>query len=102
MIRATTGNDLESKLRTWLAMRPNIVSLLEPEWTLRPVIITSQAAESLVGIELGACHRHGVSVLAAEQLAPLAESPPDLQTFAALIAMDVPQPAIPPGRRFGF
>ena len=100
MISATTGNDLESKLRTWLAMRPSIVSLLEPEWTLRPVIITSQLTESLVGIELGACQRHGVLVLAAEQLAPLAELPPDLQTFAALIAMDVPQHAIPPGRRF--
>jgi hypothetical protein len=100
MISATTGNDLASKLRTWLAIRPNIVPLLEPEWTLRPVIITSQSAESLVEMELATCQRHGVLVLAAEQLAPLAELPPDLQTFVALIAMDVPQRAIPQGRRF--
>lgn len=102
VISATTGNDLASKLRMWLAMRPNIGAVLEPEWALRPVVITSQPAESLVASELSACHRHDMLVLAAEQLAPLAESPPDLQTFAVLLGMDVPQPLPPAPTRFGF
>jgi hypothetical protein len=101
VISATTGNDLASKLRTWLAMRPIIGPSLEPEWRLRPVIITTQPAQSLVVSELADCGRHDVLVLAAEQLTPLAEAPPDLQTFADLVAMDVPRPDPPSGRRFG-
>ncbi len=63
---------------------------------------TSQPAESLAGIELGACHRHGVLVMAAEQLAPLPELTPIFRPSQPLIAKDVPQPAILPGRRVGF
>jgi len=101
VISATTGNDLAGKLRTWLSMRPNIAPPLEAEWTIRPVIITTQPAESLVASELADCQRHDVLVLAAEQLTPLAETPPDVRTFAALVALDVPRPDPRPGRRFG-
>jgi hypothetical protein len=82
-------------------MRPNIAPALEAEWTIRPVIITTQPAQSLVASELADCQRHDVLVLAAEQLTPLAEVPPDIQTFAAVVAMDVPRPDPSGGRRFG-
>lgn len=101
VISATTGNDLAAKLRTWLGMLPHVAPALEPEWTLRPVIITTQPASSLVASELADCQRHDVLVLAAEQLTPLAEVPPDLQTFATLIGRDVPAPDPPARGRFG-
>jgi hypothetical protein len=79
VISATTGNDIAEKLRTWLSMKPLLGQALAPEWALRPIIITSQPADTLMAEDLTACHRQGVLVLAAEQLLPLKESPPDLQ-----------------------
>ncbi|MDQ6771891.1 MAG: hypothetical protein M3024_02705, partial [Candidatus Dormibacteraeota bacterium] len=90
VISATTGNDIVEKLRTWLAMEPSIREALEPEWIIRPVILTSQPCSSFVDEDLTACYRRRVLVLGAEQLAPLKESPPDLQTFAQTIALDPP------------
>jgi hypothetical protein len=89
-ISATTGNDLMAKLRTWVDTEPIIAADLEPEWTLRPVIITTQPTASLIQEDLDACTRRRVLVLAAENLAPLRESPPDLQTFSKLLAEPAP------------
>ena len=52
VVSGTIGNDIIEKLRTWLAMEPLIVQDLLPEWTPRPVIITSQSRSTLITEEL--------------------------------------------------
>ena len=95
VISATTGNDIEEKLRTWLSVAPLVANGLAPEWSIRPVIITSQPSETLIGESLRSCYLRGVLVLASEQLAPLKEAPPDLEMFGRLLAQDAPDLTTP-------
>jgi len=87
-ISATIGNDISAKLRTWLAVKTYVADALAPEWSVRPVIVTSQPADTLLAQDLRACYQREVLVLAAEQLSCLKEAPPDLQLFGRILAQD--------------
>jgi hypothetical protein len=98
VISATVGNDIAGKLRTLLAIEPAIAQTLVPEWTPRLVIITSQPGSTLLAQDLSASYGRRVLVLAAEQLAPLKELPPDLQMFRQTLAQDPPDISTPRSR----
>ena len=95
VISATTGNDILDKLRIWLEIAPKLVEALAGDWVLRPVIISSQPSETLLGEDLRSCYQRKVLVLAAEQLTPLKESPPDLSIFARYLSQDPPDVTTP-------
>jgi hypothetical protein len=90
VISATIGNAIGDKLRTLMNVLTDIRKELNPVWEVRPVIITTQPA--LLPEDLTACYRQVTLVLWDQHLAPLKESPPDLETFAAFLSADPPTP----------
>jgi hypothetical protein len=79
-VSATITNDVAEKVRAWALVEKTLRESL-PGWTVRPVIVSAQSADTILGSDRSLAANKGVLVLAREELAPLIEDPPDLAGF---------------------
>ncbi len=82
-ISATTETDISKKLDSWVKVSGEIITAVAPEWTVRPIIITTRSNGDCKRADIKEAYLRGVLVLTSEDLGCLSEDPgaPDYATF---------------------
>ena len=86
-ISAVTDTSIDAKLTKWVAVRDRVVGALLPDWTVRPIIITSQPLADCNSTHIEDAYHQGVMVLGAEDLACLKDSPPKWVDFGRTLRL---------------
>ncbi len=86
-ISATKGTDIDRKLTEWVAVRRRISEGLEPDWTVRPIIITSQRLADCNHAHIETAYHQDVMVLGAEDLECLRGATPDVAAFGRTLRL---------------
>lgn len=90
-ISATTETDIPKKLDSWVKVSGEIIAAVAPEWTVRPIIITSRSRSDCNQADIKEAYHRGVLVLTAEDLKCLLQDPgaPDYATFRATLYLQL-------------
>ena len=81
VVSVTTANNMAEKLRTLMRVQRDVIQQLDPVWTPRFCIVTTDREELIRDDDQTAAMSQGVHILAAEDLACLRGESPDLDAF---------------------
>ena len=90
-ISATTETDIPKKLDSWWKVSEEIITAVAPEWTVRPIIITSRSKGDCNQADIKEAYLRGVLVLTSEDLECLLQDPgaPDYATFRSKLYLQL-------------